>query len=87
VSTESPEDYALRQEAGEHVQRGLATLSHEQRMAVMLCDIQGMSYEEVAEVMGCSLGTVKSRISRGRAQLRDYFVKMELISPELRHNK
>ena len=87
VSTESPEDYALRQETGEHVQRGLATLSHEKRMAVILCDIQGLSYEEVAEVMGCSLGTVKSRISRGRAQLRDYFVKMELISPELRHNK
>ena len=87
LSTESPEDYALRQETGEHVQRGLTTLSHEQRMAVILCDIQGLSYEEVAEVMECSLGTVKSRISRGRAQLRDYFVKMELISPGLRHNK
>jgi RNA polymerase sigma-70 factor (ECF subfamily) len=87
VSTESPEDYAVRKDMGEHVQRGLATLSHEQRMAVILCDIQGMSYEEVAEAMGCSLGTVKSRINRGRCQLRDYFVKMELVSPELRHNK
>ena len=87
LSTESPEDYALRQETGEHVQRGLTTLSHEQRMAVILCDIQGLSYEEVAEVMECSLGTVKSRINRGRAHLRDYFVKMELISPELRHSR
>jgi RNA polymerase sigma-70 factor (ECF subfamily) len=82
VSAESPEDYAIRRELGEHVQRGLTTLSHEQRMAVILCDIQGLSYEEVAEAMECSLGTVKSRLSRGRTQLRDYFVKMELISTE-----
>jgi RNA polymerase sigma factor (sigma-70 family) len=82
VTTESPEDYAIRKDMGEHVQRGLTTLSHEQRMAVILCDIQGLTYEEVAEVMECSLGTVKSRLSRGRTQLRDYFVKMELISTE-----
>jgi RNA polymerase sigma-70 factor (ECF subfamily) len=82
VSAESPEDYAIRKELGEHVQRGLTTLSHEQRMAVILCDIQGLSYEEVAEVMECSLGTVKSRLNRGRTQLRGYFVKMELISTE-----
>ena len=87
VSTESPEDYAVRKEMAEHVQTGLTTLSHEQRVAVVLCDIQGLSYEEVAEVMGCSLGTVKSRLNRGRTHLRDYFVKMELISTELRHNK
>ena len=87
VSTESPEDYAIRKEMGEHVQRGLTTLSDEQRMAVILCDIQGLSYEEVAEAMGCSLGTVKSRLSRGRTHLRDYFVKMELFSTESRHNK
>jgi RNA polymerase sigma-70 factor, ECF subfamily len=87
VSTELPEDYAIRKETGEHVQRGLATLSYEQRMSVILCDIQGLSYEEVAEVMGCSLGTVKSRINRGRCHLRDYFAEMELIPAELRHNK
>ncbi len=87
VSVESPEDYAIRKEMGEHVQRGLTTLSHEQRVAVILRDIQGLSYEEVAEAMGCSMGTVKSRLNRGRTQLRDYFVKMELISTELRHNK
>lgn len=87
VSTESPEDYAIRKEMGGHVQKGLETLSDEQRMAVILCDIQGLTYEEVAEVMGCSMGTVKSRINRGRSQLRDYFVKMELISPEFRHNE
>lgn len=87
VSTESPEDYAIRKEMEEHVQRGLTTLSHEQRVAVVLCDIQGLSYEEVAEAMGCSLGTVKSRLNRGRTHLRDYFVRMELIASELRYKK
>jgi RNA polymerase sigma-70 factor (ECF subfamily) len=84
VSTESPEDYAMRKEMQEHVQRGLTTLSHEQRVAVILYDIQGLSYEEVAEVMGCSLGTVKSRINRGRSRLRDYFLDRELLTPEFR---
>ena len=86
-SSESPEDFAIRRDTGEHVQRGLTTLSHEQRIAIILCDIQGLSYEEVAEAMGCSLGTVKSRLNRGRTHLRDYLVKMELISTEVRHNK
>ena len=86
-STESPEDCALRRETGEQIQRGLATLSHQQRVAIVLCDVQGLSYEEVAEVMKCSVGTVKSRISRGRAQLRDYLVKTELLSPGFRHRK
>jgi RNA polymerase sigma factor (sigma-70 family) len=80
VSAESPEDYAVRMETSECVQRGLATLSRDKRMAVVLCDIQGLSYEEVARAMGCSLGTVKSRINRGRSQLRDYLVKTEHIT-------
>ncbi|MDM8000820.1 MAG: sigma-70 family RNA polymerase sigma factor [Dehalococcoidia bacterium] len=87
MSSESPEDYAVRREMADHVQRGLITLSRDQRMTVILCDIQGLSYEEVAEVMRCSLGTVKSRLNRGRTRLRDYFLRMELISTEMRHNK
>lgn len=78
--SESPEDYAVRMETSERVQRGLATLSRDQRMAVVLCDIQGLTYEEIARAMGCSLGTVKSRINRGRSQLRDYLVKTEHIT-------
>ena len=37
----------------------------------MLCDIEGLSYEEIADTLGIKLGTVRSRIHRGRAQLRD----------------
>jgi len=86
-SSESPEDYVLRREIGEHIQRGLASLPLEQRLTVILSDIQGLSYEEIAQVMGCSLGTVRSRLSRGRAQLRDYLVERELFPRKFRLNK
>jgi RNA polymerase sigma factor (sigma-70 family) len=52
------------------VQQALAALAPEYRAAVVLCDIEGLSYEEVASTLGVKLGTVRSRIHRGRAQLR-----------------
>ncbi|RRD51408.1 RNA polymerase sigma factor SigE [Arachnia propionica] len=52
------------------VAEALAELNPEQRVAVVLCDIEGLSYEEIARVLGVKLGTVRSRIARGRAQLR-----------------
>jgi len=52
------------------VQRALDTLAPEFRAAVVLCDIEGLSYEEIAATLGVKLGTVRSRIHRGRAQLR-----------------
>jgi len=67
-----PENHVLRQEFWEIVGAGLQTLPLDQREAVILRDIQGLDYQEVAEVTRVSLGTVKSRISRGRARLRDY---------------
>ncbi|NMR19890.1 RNA polymerase sigma factor SigE [Cellulomonas fimi] len=52
------------------VQRALDELSPEYRAAVVLCDIEGLSYEEIAVTLGIKLGTVRSRIHRARAQLR-----------------
>ena len=52
------------------VQRALEALAPEYRAAVVLCDIEGLSYEEIATTLGVKLGTVRSRIHRGRAQLR-----------------
>ena len=52
------------------VQRALDALAPEFRAAVVLCDIEGLSYEEIAATLGVKLGTVRSRIHRGRAQLR-----------------
>ena len=52
------------------VQAALKALAPEYRAAVILCDIEGLSYEEIAAALGIKLGTVRSRIHRGRAQLR-----------------
>lgn len=53
------------------VQQALDALPADFRAPVVLCDIEGLSYEEIAATLGIKLGTVRSRIHRGRAQLRD----------------
>lgn len=88
ATEESPEDYALRAELGRAIEEGLQALTYEQRLAVTLVDIQGLSYEEAAQAMGCSLGTVKSRVSRGRTAVRDLLLRRrELLPQQFRHDK
>ncbi|KAA0236190.1 sigma-70 family RNA polymerase sigma factor [bacterium] len=60
-------------ELSEIVQRAMLTLPMDQRQAVALVDLQGLRYEEVAGITGASLGTVKSRVHRGREKLRQVF--------------
>jgi RNA polymerase sigma-70 factor (ECF subfamily) len=67
----TPEDAAFRREFWEHLRQGLDELPAEQREAVVFCDLEGMSYEEMAEVMGVPIGTVRSRIFRGRRALQE----------------
>ena len=52
------------------IERALSTLPPEFRAAVVLCDVEGLSYEEIAQILDAKLGTVRSRIHRGRAMLR-----------------
>lgn len=87
-NSDSPEDHALRQELGRLLNDGLAQLPEDQRLVIILSDIQGFSYQEIAQVAGCSLGTVKSRLNRGRTRLRDFLLKrQELLPPQFRLNK
>lgn len=67
-----PEEYVEQQALGTLIQRGLETLPPEQRAVLVLSDIQEMKYDEVAEALGISLGTVKSRLNRARGKLRDF---------------
>ncbi len=66
------------------IQSALDELAPEFRAAVVLCDLEGLSYEEVAETLGVKLGTVRSRIHRGRAQLR---VKLSHRAPQPAANR
>ena len=52
------------------IETALSSLSEEFRVAVVLCDVEGLSYDEIADVLGVKIGTVRSRIHRGRTQLR-----------------
>lgn len=69
---DGPETIAQRHELAQLLQRGITTLPDDQRIVLVLSDVQGMSYEEIAEITNSNLGTVKSRLSRGRAKLREY---------------
>jgi len=79
------EEHVERLELAEALQEALLQLPAEQRLAIVLADVQGLDYSEIAEAMSCSLGTVKSRISRGRAQLRGLLrERRELLPSRLR---
>ena len=74
-----------RVELGAVLREALAGLPPDQRLAIVLADVQGFDYSEIAVTMECSLGTVKSRISRGRAQLRVILqARGELLPSRLR---
>ncbi len=66
-----PAQHAERDVLRADIETALQELQPDFRTAVVLCDIQGLSYEEIAEATGWPLGTVRSRIHRGRRQLRD----------------
>jgi RNA polymerase sigma-70 factor (ECF subfamily) len=66
----NPERMVMSHELDEHIQRALSSLTPDFRMTVILADIEGLSYEEISTAMGCSLGTVRSRLHRGRKMLR-----------------
>jgi RNA polymerase sigma-70 factor (ECF subfamily) len=70
ANRESPEDAALSREREYALKSALLDIPDSFREAVVLCDIEGLSYEETASALGIGLGTVKSRISRGREELR-----------------
>lgn len=66
-----PEDAIHDASFDPDIEAALASLPEKFRVAVVLCDIEGLSYDEIAEVLGVKVGTVRSRIHRGRTQLRD----------------
>lgn len=69
--SESPDEYVERQEMASVIQTGIGALPPDQRITLVLSDVQGLSYQEISELTNVSLGTVKSRLARARGKLRD----------------
>jgi len=75
-----PETAVLRRERQELVQRAIQSLPESQRVVLVLADIQGLSYDEISEALGASLGTVKSRLNRARLALKSKLARhLELL--------
>lgn len=66
----SPEESYESKELGLQIDAGLKSLSPKLRASIVLKEVEGLSYEEIAEVLGVSIGTVKSRIARAREELK-----------------
>lgn len=66
----TPDHALLERQFDDDIENALAALPPDFRAAVVLCDIEGLSYDEIADVLGLKLGTVRSRIHRGRTMLR-----------------
>ncbi|WP_263366400.1 sigma-70 family RNA polymerase sigma factor [Edaphobacter bradus] len=82
---ESPFDYAVHAEMRERVEAALRQLPEAFRTVVVLREIEGFAYEEIAEILDVNLGTVKSRLTRGRSALRALLVDQERGSTPLMH--
>lgn len=80
---ELPEDRAQRRELANAIQDCLNTLPEEMRMVTVLCDVQGMDYAEIAAAMNIALGTVKSRLSRARARMRNCLQGVRELLPAI----
>lgn len=78
------EQQMLSRELSAEIQGGLLSLPEDQRVVLIMSDIQGFSYEEIAAATNSQLGTVKSRLSRARSKLRDYLRSRELLPAQYR---
>jgi RNA polymerase sigma-70 factor (ECF subfamily) len=78
--SEGPEQRALVRQRSRTIAEALTRIGEDQRIAIVLFDVEGYDYQEIAQMTGVSLGTVKSRIHRGRLALRDLLVDhMDLL--------
>lgn len=85
-SSPAPDAAYADQRFDDDIERALATLPPDFRAAVVLCDVEGLSYEEIAEILDAKLGTVRSRIHRGRAMLRKALAHRAPTGGRLRHS-
>ncbi len=81
IAMPDPQERAEANERARVVRESIAALEHDMRTALVLRDINGMAYEEIAGILGVPLGTVKSRIARARAQVQEYLMRNPDLFP------
>ena len=81
ADTESPEQAAQQAELARAIQRCIANLHTDQRAVLVLSDVEGLSYQEITDITGATLGTVKSRLSRARAGVRNCLGNVQELLP------
>ena len=79
--TPGPQEAAERRELREQIEEGLRALTPEHRQVLLLREMHQLSYDEIADTLELDVGTVKSRISRGRRQLRKFLLEKGNFSP------
>jgi len=80
-----PEDDAMRSLVSQEIQKALDELSEEHRLMIVLADIEELSYKEIADIVGCPIGTVMSRLHRARKHMQgrlvDQAIEMGIVDP------
>jgi RNA polymerase sigma-70 factor (ECF subfamily) len=86
LNQRTPAELLVEQSLSEDVERALAAIPADFRVAVVLCDVEGFSYKEIAEIIECPVGTVMSRLHRGRRllhkELQDYARSQGILKDE-----
>lgn len=82
---DGPEAALMKSELQKTIAGALAEIPDDQREVVILSDIQGLSYQEIADMTGINIGTVKSRLNRARSRLRELLMAAELLPRVRRH--
>lgn len=84
IDNVTPLDRVLQSESGELVRRAVAALAPHYRDVLVLCELSDMSYAEAAQVCGIEIGTVRSRLSRARAQLAERLMRLGVLAAPAR---
>lgn len=84
---ETPERLVFDELVGAEIEEALSRVPEDFRMTVMLSDIEGMTYQEIADATGVPIGTVRSRLARGRAQLRKHLADYAVRSGYIRKDE
>jgi RNA polymerase sigma-70 factor (ECF subfamily) len=78
---DGPDQWVESKEAGNHMEQAFASLEAEQRLLLTLRDVENMSYEEIRQISGLPIGTVKSKLHRARMALHERFTELQAGKP------